>query len=786
MDSKAGKGNRMNSNGSGNGLNDSDFAVQEPTLQDYLQIMLRGRWWILLIFSAVLLLTAGYTFFSTPVYEATTSVLIDTKGQQDRGSLTFDVMGMSTVKNLQNELEILKSVSLSENAARALLEKKYADESGSEQIRIIRGPQDSSVARPYATVGEIAGRLRNAVDFEPVRDADVIKITARSSDASEAALLANTYAQSYYNRNLLSSRTRSSAVREFLDEQLKLRQEFLTTAEDSLQKYMKREGIVSVDDESKKVIEQLALLEAQRDAQEIEIRSSARTLSSYQEELAKVEPNVAQVIGEANDPYIRLLQEQIAQLEVKKDVTVAQNPSITGQTIYTDKLREIDNQIEALRGKLQKRTEEYLKSLIPGFAPGGGAADPSVYLSVLKAKVVELKIAQQSLMVKKNALGDVIAQYEREFRQIPGKSIEYARRERNRLSSEKLYLLVEEKYNEAAIKEKSEFGYVDIIDPAIVPSLPISPKVRMNLLLGVLLGLGLGIGFVFAREYLDVRIHTPEDLKKRGYAMLSAVAQMHDEIQKLGGKSSIEREGRLIDAHLLSFVNPLSSIAESYRRLRTSIQYAQSDKPVQTIMVTSANPSEGKSTTVSNLAITFALAGRRVILLDTDLRKPNLHAEFGLDQSPGLTEVLYGDVATEHVVRKTPVPGLDLICSGTVPPNPSETLGSARLKDLVNRLKNQYEILLFDSPPVLAVTDPAVLSTIMDGVVMVASSGNTRADALERSVELLHDVGGRILGIVLNNFDIRRAYGGYYGSYRNKYHSYGYGGEAVKSEESKK
>jgi tyrosine-protein kinase Etk/Wzc len=338
-------------------------------------------------------------------------------------------------------------------------------------------------------------------------------------------------------------------------------------------------------------------------------------------------------------------------------------------------------------------------------------------------------------------------------------------------------LLVEEKFNEAAIKEKSEFGYIDIIDPAIVPAVPVSPKVNLNLLLGAVLGLGLGIGFVFVREYIDVRVRTPEDLKKRGFTMLAAVALMDDEIRKLGGSTKIDRNGRIVDAHLLSYINPLSSIAESYRRLRTRILYAEIDRPVSSILVTSPNPTEGKSTTVSNLAITFAQTGKRVVLLDTDLRKPSLHNEFGVEKLPGLTELLYDGASLKSVLRHTPVDNLDLICCGTIPPNPSETLGSQKMKEFLQDLRKDYDILLFDSPPVLAVTDPAILATLVDAVIVVVSSGQTRLDSLERSIDIIQDVRAKALGLVLNNFDLRLAYGGYYKYYRNKYYSYGYGSD---------
>ena len=753
--------------------NRRDVNLQEPSFDTYVQIILRGKWAILVTFGLVFAATAVYTFMDKPVYESTATVLVDTKGQQSSLPM-FEMLGAGGLKNIKNELEILKSGSLAESVAQLLLEKKFLDALATEGIEIIKGPEDSAKSRPYATVREIAGRLK-AIVFEPVRESDVIKITARSRDAREAALLANTYAEAYYNRNLLASRTRSRAVSEFLDNELKNRRQTLASAEDTLQQYMQAKGIVSLDDESKKVIEQLSLLEATRDADGINIESLSKSLSSYEEELKKVEPNVSKVMGDANDPYIRLLQEQLAKLEVQRDVTVAQNPAIAGQAIYNDKLKEIDGQISALRLKLQSRTNEYLKTLIPGQTASSSANDPSLYLSQLMLKIVDLRIQRQALVAKKKALDEVVKQYETQFNLIPAKSIEYARLQRNRLSNEKLYLLVEEKFNESAIKEKSEFGYIDIIDPAVVPLEPVSPRVRLNLLLGAMLGLGLGIGFVFLREFIDVRVRTLEDLKKRGYTTLTAVGLMDDEIRKLGGKTKLEKDGELIDAHLLSYLNPLSSIAESYRRLRTSIQYAQLDAPARTIVVTSANPGEGKSTTISNLAITYAQNGKRTVLIDTDLRKPNLHNEFSVERMPGLTDLLHGDAVLTDIVRKTPVENLDLICCGTVPPNPSETLGSQKMKDFLVELRKHYDMVLLDSPPVLAVTDPAVLATLADGVVLVVSSGETRVDAMERSFELIADVRARMLGVVLNNFDLRMAYGGYYKYYRYKYYSYGYG-----------
>lgn len=745
--------------------------AQEPGFEDYLQIILRGKWLILATFILVIGVTAAITFTTQPLYEATASVLIDIKGQQTSPYMEF--IGSGTTKNTKNELEILKSRAVAEVVAQSLLDKNLADSDSAGQMLIVRGGGEDGAGPRFATISQIVGRLGRDVSFEPVRESDVIKVIARSTQPREAAVLANTFAQVFYDRNKFASRTRSRAVKEFLHGQLDTRSGTLDKAEDQLQKYMETKGIVSLDDESKKVIDQLADLEATRDAADIEIQSLAKTLSSYQEELLKVEPNVARVMGEANDPYIRQMQDQLARLEVQRDVTIAQNPNVVGQEIFSQRLKEIDGQIEALRGTLKLRTDEYLKSILPGRGSSIGS-DPAAYMSQIKLKIIETQIDQQSLIAKKRALMDVIAQYEGQFNEIPQKSIEYARLQRSRLSNEKLYLLVEEKYNEAAIKEQSEFGYIDIIDPAVVPDVPVSPKVRLNFILAVLVGIVLGLGLVIAREYLDVRVRTPEDLKKKGLSALTAIALMDDELKRLKGKTKVSIGGKNIDAHLITFSNPLSSIAESFRRLRTNVQYAQIDAPLQTILVTSPSPAEGKSTTVSNLSIALAQTGKKVLLIDTDLRKPALHNAFGLKREPGVSEVLFTGLKEETAIQETVVENLFVLCCGAIPPNPTEILASQKMREFLDRTKKKYDFILFDSPPSLAVTDSSILATLADGVIVVVSAGNTRMDALGRTLEILQGVGGKILGMVLNNFDLRQAYG-YYGYYRSRYSLYGYG-----------
>ncbi|MBI5472711.1 MAG: GumC family protein, partial [Ignavibacteriae bacterium] len=484
----------------GNGDTQSDVP-RDSHLQEYLSIILRGKWIIIASLLLVTGATAIFTFKTKPVYEATSLVLIDVKGSQ--GSMPFlDFTGLAANNKITNELEILKSRSMAEAVAGALIKQVRLDGSSSDMIPIIQKVEDDVPQQKLADVHEVTRSLLKVVTFSPIRESDVIRITAKSTEPKEASLVANTYTRMYAERNLNTSRTRSRAVREFLQDQLTLKKTSLDTAEATLQSYMRTAGMVSLDGQSNKVVEQLSQLEATRDGIEVDIRSRTKTLTSYKEELIKQEPTLAKNIGESSDAYVKKLQEQIAALQVQRDVVVVTNPSYVGDERYSEKLRELDAQISSLRKTLQGKTQAFLKTIGPGEVGGGGTTG---FVAQIKQKIIEQQIELDALAARKRALNAVIGEYEGQFNLIPEKSIELAKLQRARLSNEKLYLLVEEKYNEAAITEKSEFGYVDIVDPAIVPTVPVSPNVRVNLMLGALIGLALGIAIVLLRSYLDVR-----------------------------------------------------------------------------------------------------------------------------------------------------------------------------------------------------------------------------------------------------------------------------------------
>lgn len=307
-----------------------------------------------------------------------------------------------------------------------------------------------------------------------------------------------------------------------------------------------------------------------------------------------------------------------------------------------------------------------------------------------------------------------------------------------------------------AFTESGPTNYLTVVEPAAVPIAPISSKTRSNVLLAATVGLILAVGAAFLLEYLDDTIKSPEDISQTlGLTALGAITQ-------IGGDTYEDK--------LITIRHPRSIIAEAYRILRTNIQFSAIDKPLKAIVVSSPNPAEGKSVTIANLAVVMAQAGARVVIIDSDLRRPVIHKIFNLPNKEGLTNVLLQErLLVDGYLQSTEVENLRVLTTGPLPPNPSELLGSQKMTDLIENLKEEADVVLLDSPPALPVTDAAVLSSKTDGVLLITDAGNTRRDTARRAKEDLMRVGANILGAVLNKLSVRGA--SYYYYYYYYYYS---------------
>ncbi len=313
-------------------------------------------------------------------------------------------------------------------------------------------------------------------------------------------------------------------------------------------------------------------------------------------------------------------------------------------------------------------------------------------------------------------------------------------------------------YQQIKLAEAQATDNIVMAEPAQVPRSPIRPRTATNTLLAMVVGALLAVGVAFLIEYLDDTIKTPDDIDRlTGLSTLGAIARFRD--------TGAPRQ-------LIAWLNTQAPETEAYRVLRTNIQFSSVDKPIRTLLVTSPSPSEGKSTTAANLAAVMAQTGQKVILVDTDLRRPVMHKVIGVPNNTGLTTAMLENapITLNGHLSPTQVENLSVLTSGPIPPNPSELLGSRRMASLIEQLSQQADLVIFDSPPVLAVTDAAVLGRQVDGVLLVADAGQTREQALAHAAHELQKTGANLLGVALNRLDTRR--GGYY-----YYYYYYYSGD---------
>lgn len=310
---------------------------------------------------------------------------------------------------------------------------------------------------------------------------------------------------------------------------------------------------------------------------------------------------------------------------------------------------------------------------------------------------------------------------------------------------------------ELRLTEAQSTDNVVLATPAQPPKNPVRPRVLFNTLLAAIVGAMLAVGVAFLIEYLDDTVKTPDDV--RAVSNLPTLAT----VVRLDAETPQQR--------LVALTAPRSPEAEAYRVLRTNLRFSSLDKPLGTLVVTSAGPGEGKSTTAANLAIVFAQAGSRVLLVDADLRRPSIHKLLQVPNNIGLTTALMklGN-RPEEFVQATALQNLSVLTSGPIPPNPAELLGSARMRDLLAQLHERYDLIVIDSPPVLAVADATILSNQVDGTLLVASAGETRFEMLVRALERMDGVGIRPLGVVLNKLTANTG-GSYYYYYYAQYHS---------------
>lgn len=752
---------------------------------DYVGLLWRGKW---IVFSCMIVagLVAAYFTYSLPyIYRSSLQVIIN---ERDANLMPLfqgqsNLMWTPPERVLKKELQILSSQPLLQMTAARLVDQRFLDTLehdsiipvvAAAQLRIRNKPRRAGETPHDQLVTSVAASIKGLVQFKPSKDADLIQITTQAGDPREAALITNLYAQVYEHDNQQQNRSKAVLLKNFLAEKLATMRDSLARQEQILRAYREGKGIVGLTEQTSGLIDMEQKLSSEANATQIDISSLTRRIESAKRQLRDRDSSLPSTMSTALPDYVSRVQQELANLKARRDLVVSSNPVRASEQWYHDNVKSMDDQINALEAKLASEIAKYKGSAISAASSGDQGSGSFGALGNLRQKIFDDEIALQALRARAGAISSQRSEISAKKAQVPGQELDMERLMRDKSASEKVYMQINEEYNRQMIAEQSVFSNVRIIELAQPDSVPVSPDRTSDIITGIFAGFGIGIGIVLILAFLDTTIHTPEELEKHGFTMLTAIPSIRAELFEDVIREDITPSGK-VSPHLITQIDPKSPIAEAYRSLRTGIQFASLEDQSRSILFTSSTPQEGKSTSSVNAAIVFAQSGSKTLLVDCDLRRPILHSVFGVPKDPGLVNCLVGTISLDDAIYTTKIPNLDLLTSGSIPPNPSELLGSRHMRDLLDDLRSRYDTIIIDSPPTAAVTDAVLLATLADISVIVVRAHKTKVEFLQKTRDALERVFVSPLGIVLNDFDVSQSYGSSYKYYRY-YKYYGYYG----------
>jgi len=760
----------------------------ELSLKDIYYILRRNITIVSLTTFIVLFFTVVNTLMTIPVYESTAMIMVEEPNQ----SMAIFDMGFDNEMNLlSNEIEILKSRTLAESTVDYLWNSEHRNNLFVFGTKVYQPKGIRKLLRQIITFGiweqdtakilfdsipddikmATVGRVRGSMSVGNQRGTNVLEITFTNADPDEAALLANTIVDLYTQRDQAWTTGEIINLKVFLEKQLINTEQDLAQVEDSLRSFQEREQIYEVSGSARLLLQQLTDIEG-RYYSIIAQQNIIREKQSYvDKQLTKEEKTLAERLLNSMNSRLLALRLEIAQNEADR----VKNISQYGEN--HEIIKPIEDKIGRLKANLQQQTDKLI-------AQGISTADPIRYRQALMDTVLNLEAVAAGYNARAIEYKKLVEKYNNLLNKLPWKTLQLARLERDKSVLSQTYSLLRQKLEEAKVSQASQLGKVRTIDPAIPPTSRIKPITKTNMLLGLMVGLGLGVGVAFLMEYIDNTIKSVETVERKGLTILGIIPAMGDgqydkkkykrkaEDKGQGTNSNKRSEAEHLQRRLITHEDPKSPVAEAYRSLRTSLMYSSAGNQIKSILVSSPGPGEGKTTTVANLAITYANLGKKTLLLDTDLRRPVLHRVLNVSRDPGITNYLSGNIENfNDLVQDTEIDNLYIVSSGVLPPNPSELLGSKRMLNLVAKLEKEWDMILFDSPPLVAVTDATMISKEIDRIVMVVKSGSTDKGAFNRTLLALQNVEAPLSGIVMNAVTSKNSYGSYY-YYYQYYHYY--------------
>lgn len=732
----------------------------------------KHRWMIVSITLAALVIVAIRVSMMTPLYTADSTILLKpgnpqlleghqgAQGDASTGGNDWD----SVEDFLKTQCEILKSRTLATNVVTAeglATDPLFLGKSRKPSRGFFASwfGSKAAVAKPApasaTSVDNAVGSYLGSLEIRPIPDTNLVKIVFTTPNALLSARLANAHAHAYI-REGIELRTQANAEAErFLRDKLVELKEKLEKSELALNNYRRDKGIVpglmSVDGKETVVIARLSDL--------------SRELTNAQ---------VARIGLEAEVDQIR--KNQVPELPSSGNSNSGSStPSVktqldTAMSDYVAMAKQFKPDYPPMvraKARIDQLQETYNQEL--------KAYSASVIASFNAAKTKEADLQEEMGRQRSQALS------------VNDASVGYAILQREVDTNRELYNAVLQRIKDLGLAAESQSSNTVVVDDASVPGGPSGPHRTMSLLQAIAFGLALGIGLAFLIEYQDKTLKTPEQVEQ--YLRLPNLAAVpaftRQETRALAKRNGNDRVPTLASSReLAGSMNQYSVVGEAYRSLRTALMLSRAGAPPKTILFTSASNSEGKTVSALNTAVVFAHTGVRVLLINVDLRRPRCHKVLALENQAGLTEVLAGACNVSDLIRSTDIDSLSFLSAGSIPPNPSELVGSDKMRDTLAQLTSEFDVVVIDSPPILPVTDAMLLSTMVDGVVLVVNSSKTSKQHVKAAYARLEFARAKVFGVLLNQVNVNSQHYQYYRRYYGGYDTYGpYAPDAAESYE---
>ena len=685
-----------------------------------------------------------------------------------------EISGRRDLNMINNQLEILNARVLRQNTVKSLAESSRKDnlylfktrnenddlnnlaKQGLRKIllseiysydTIEEAMQDNPQILSSAEV-----HLKNNLIFTSGRNSDIINISYSSNNAIESSMIINTLLNEYQKMDIMWQNNEHKFLQSFLNDQLEIKIEELEKIENSLKNFQESNKIFGLDNDTLIILTNVQTMEADLYKTETEIKILEKREQFYRSSLTSEERQLSLKLTNTIDSQLFALRNELAITEAEYLSSKSKNS--TNQNA----LEAIELEINNLKNSISEETNKLIKR-------GISSANPIEFRQSLVDSLIQISGQKTALRARLIETDKVLKIYENQLESLPNKFLEYSRLIREKSISEETYGLMKKKFQESRISEASQIGKIRIIDKAIPNNISSYPPSLS--LLGIILILLTAIGgstYINLSNFLNSSITKIDYIENLGLSILSVIPSFDSDKRRRKKNISNEHSSRLILKD-----DSKSPIAESYRTLRTSLEFLKNvnETKARKIIVSSSGPQEGKSTTSANIAIAFASQGKKTLIIDCDMRKPVLHKAFDVDKEKGISMMFIDQNETSFTnnIQDTQIENLDILCSGPTPPNPSELLSSTKFENALNEAFEQYDVVIVDTPPLIAVTDALLLRKYFDDLLLIVRLNKTEKGVLDRSMKNLENIGFPLKYCVLNDVSENNYYGTYYYSY---------------------